>query len=130
MDRKIDFDRHVDRYVNLGVVNQHVIAAKRIGRVHAERIIVGDMHRIDVAELAVVARQAISPVPLLANGFDFVRLLRHVNEITPNEETGRQHGSNTDRGQDRQPGFKLLVFRIIGRPSTFLCTIFDYWRRP
>ena len=120
-----EFHRAVDRNACLGVLDQHVVLAVGVIGIHSERVVGADAFGIDLTEFAVLARVTIAPVPLLANGFNLVGVLGHIDEARPNEQAGRQHRGNTDCCHYSQPGFELFVLRLVGRPSIFLVAKLD-----
>ncbi len=121
-----ELDRTIDRDMHLRIVDKHVVPAVRVFRHHPERIIHGNELRPDLAELAVLTREPVGPVPLLAHRFHFVRLLRHLDEFPPHDQTRSEHRGNTDRGKYRQPGLEFLVFRFVIGPRVFLVPILDH----
>jgi hypothetical protein len=71
--------------VQVIAVDDHVVLAICVLRIEAERIVAADAAGIRGAQPAVLAGQAIAPAPLLADDLDLGRVLRHGDELVPDE---------------------------------------------
>ena len=115
-------DRLADRQMQIGRFDHDIVLAVGIAGDHAQRIFSADVAGVGCAELAVLAGQAETPLPLLADDFDLGCVARNVDELAPDEQAGNQQGRDPDRGDDRQPRFEPLVLRFVGRPVPFPMT--------
>ena len=122
---QVDLDVAADRQMHHVALDQPVVLAVGIVRIHAEGVVVGDELGVHVAELAVIARQPVAPVPLLADGLNFVGVLRHGDEFRPDDQAGRQHGGDADRGDGGQPKLKLVVLRLVFGPLLLVVAELD-----
>jgi hypothetical protein len=110
-------DRLVDRQVQLGRGDEHVVAALRIIRVDAERV-VGETSEASLCPSSPVrAGEAVGPVPLLADGLDDRRVRRNVDELAPDEEPGREHRGDADGGARSSATTRASCSRGRRRPS-------------
>ena len=73
---QVDLHWPVNRQVQLGVVNKHVVRAQRVIGIEAEWICFRHERAVDVAELAVRPWKSKTPVPLLAHRLDFHGVVR------------------------------------------------------
>ena len=73
---------------NSGTRNQDVVLSLGIVRIHAERILVADITRVDGAEHAVRARRAIVEVPLPGEDLQHLCILGNIDQLRPCEEAG------------------------------------------
>ncbi|RYP49867.1 hypothetical protein DL770_011130 [Monosporascus sp. CRB-9-2] len=107
-------DRAIDRQVQLGRFDQDVVASVRVGRVHAERVVVAHVAHVGRAELAAGAGKAEAPLPLLAEHFHLQGVWRGAYVIGIDEQAGREQRRHTHRGDANQPPFQALVVRLVG----------------
>ena len=110
----------------LGIVDQDIVLAQRVIRIHAERVCWRNQFAVDVTKLTVRTWQSVAPVPLLADSFNLHGIVRHIHEFGPDEKTRRQHRHNTDRRENRQPGFKLVILRVIDRFGALFGAVFEH----
>ena len=113
---QVDLDVAANWQMHYVALDQPVVLAVGIVRIHAEGVVVGDELGVHVAELAVIARQPVAPVPLLADGLDFVGILRHGDEFRPDDQARRQHGGDPHCGDGGQPKLQLVVLRLVLGP--------------
>ncbi len=114
--------------MHLRIRDQDVVLSVRIRRIHSERVVAADELRVDRAELAVLPREAVHPVPLLPHCLHLGRVLRHIDESRPDDQAGGQHRGDPHRGQDKQPPFELLVLGFVMR--TCACAVAVAEHRP
>ncbi len=108
------------------VEHENVIAAGRIFGIHAHRIVDARMAHIDVAELAILTREAVAPVPLLTDRLEVLSLFGNSYELSPDDETGRKHGNDADRRNDSEPALELRILRVVLRFVTFAVAEVDH----
>ena len=116
-----ELDRFVDREMCFRIVDEHIILTVRIIRIDAERVVVRDALGINLAQLAVLARVAVRPVPLLADGLNDMRFFGHVYEIGPDKEPGVSIAA-TPIAVRTVSQFSSLVFRLVGRSRFLSCS--------
>ena len=82
------------------VGDDNVVLTGRIVGVNAQRIVGVMLSDVGVAELAVLARVPVAPMPLLAECFNLDGVLGHARQSRP-RRTGRgKHQHNADAGDD------------------------------
>ena len=117
--------RSAHRDMDDRLVDEDVVAAVGVVGIDAEGIVAADQAVVDDAEFAVPSGKAEIPVPLLADGLHFERIVGHLHELGPDEQAGCQHRGDADRGQHGQPDLQLLVFGLVVGFCTGLVSIAD-----
>ena len=120
-----ELDWLVDGNMDFTAIDQNVVLTIRVFGIHAERVVIRYALGVNLAELAVFARHPECPVPLLTYCLDNVCILRNVDEIGPDKQSGRQHRGHPDRCKAGQPTLEGLVFGLISRPRAFLVSEFN-----
>src|SRR4051812_23445443 len=94
-------------------VDHNVVLPGWVVRVEPKRVAFADEPYIGGAKAAILAGKPVAPAPLLADDLDFRRVAWDGHELVPDKQARRQHRGNAERGRDREPELKLLVFRLV-----------------
>ncbi len=94
-------------------VDDDVVLSGGVRRIDAERVVGRHLADVGVAELAVLARVTIAPVPLFADRFDLHRIVGHLDEITPGDEARREHCRHANRRDDGQDDLELVTLGLV-----------------